>query len=59
MGAAREQLVSGEMTVSEAAYHVGYSNISSFSEAFKKYFGYLPRAIRNIHQYKAETAVAV
>jgi AraC family transcriptional regulator, transcriptional activator of the genes for pyochelin and ferripyochelin receptors len=59
MEAARQLLVSGQMTVSEVAYHIGYSNVSSFSEAFKKHFGYLPRIIRNIHQYESEMAVAV
>jgi AraC family transcriptional regulator, transcriptional activator of the genes for pyochelin and ferripyochelin receptors len=59
MEAARQLLVSGQMTVSEVTYHIGYSNVSSFSEAFKKHFGYLPRIIRNIHQYESELAVAV
>lgn len=57
--AARQLLVSGAMTVSEVAYHVGYSNVSSFSEAFKKHFGYLPRSIRNIHHYEGVIALAV
>jgi AraC family transcriptional regulator, transcriptional activator of the genes for pyochelin and ferripyochelin receptors len=52
MEAARQLLVSGEMTVSEVAYAIGYSNVSSFSEAFKKHYGYLPRSIRNIHHWK-------
>ncbi|MCW3107222.1 MAG: AraC family transcriptional regulator [Segetibacter sp.] len=57
MEAARELLVSGAMTVSEVAYHIGYSNVSSFSEAFKKHFGYLPRSVRNIHHYESEVAI--
>ena len=56
MEAARQLLLSGEMTVSEVAYHIGYSNVSSFSEAFKKHFGCLPRSIRNIHHYESEVA---
>ena len=59
MEAARQLLVSGEMTVTEVAYHVGYCNVSSLTEAFKKQFGYLPRSIRDIHHYKSVVAFAV
>jgi AraC family transcriptional regulator, transcriptional activator of the genes for pyochelin and ferripyochelin receptors len=33
------------MNVTEAAYHIGYNNLSSFSYAFKKMFGYSPGCI--------------
>lgn len=32
-----------DMNVSEAAVAVGYSNISHFSNAYKKHFGILPK----------------
>ncbi|GAB3165869.1 helix-turn-helix transcriptional regulator [Telluribacter humicola] len=46
MQSARHLLSSGQMNVSEVSFHIGYQTISSFSEAFKKYFGYLPGKIR-------------
>ncbi len=39
---AKKLLESHSMTVSEAAYQVGYSNISYFSKSFKKEFGVSP-----------------
>ena len=33
-------------TVQEAAWHVGYDSLSSFSNAFAKKFGYRPSQIR-------------
>ena len=35
-----------EMTVQEAAWHVGYDSLSSFSNAFDKKFGYRPSQIK-------------
>jgi AraC-like DNA-binding protein len=35
-----------EATVQEAAWHVGYDSLSSFSNAFKKKFGYRPSQIK-------------
>jgi AraC-like DNA-binding protein len=39
---ARELLASREMNVSEVAIHVGYSHQTSFTRAFKNYFGIYP-----------------
>ncbi|NAY92226.1 helix-turn-helix domain-containing protein [Muricauda sp. JGD-17] len=36
----------GEATVQEAAWHVGYDSLSSFSNAFSKKFGFRPSEIR-------------
>jgi AraC-like DNA-binding protein len=47
MQAAQRLLASGQMNVSEVSFYLGYSNISSFSAAFKKHFGYLPGTIRS------------
>ena len=46
MNKASELLTSEYMNVSEVSLHMGYQNISSFSEAFKKKFGYLPSALK-------------
>ena len=35
-----------ELTVQEAAWHVGYDSLSSFSNAFEKKFGYRPSQIK-------------
>jgi AraC-like DNA-binding protein len=43
---ALQLLMTGQMNVSEASLHVGYNNVSSFSGAFKKHFGYLPGKIK-------------
>jgi len=39
---ARQLLTERVMNVTEAAYYIGYSDLSSFSYAFKKRFGYNP-----------------
>lgn len=39
---ARRLLESRRMNVSEAAFFVGYSNLSHFARAYKKYYGTLP-----------------
>jgi AraC-like DNA-binding protein len=43
---ARELLQSGEVGVTEAAFTVGYSEISSFTRAFTRKFGVLPKAYK-------------
>jgi AraC-like DNA-binding protein len=40
---AKDLLVSGEYSVSEVGYMVGYSNLSHFSEAFRKMFHTTPK----------------
>lgn len=39
---AKKWIESGETNIKEAAYRIGFSNLSNFSKAFKKEFGYLP-----------------
>jgi AraC-like DNA-binding protein len=43
---AREILTQGKATVKEVAYTIGYSNVSNFSAAFKREFGFLPGKFR-------------
>lgn len=43
---ANELLRNQKMTVQEAAWHVGYDSLSSFSNAFSKKFGYRPSDIK-------------
>jgi AraC-like DNA-binding protein len=43
---ARQSIENSEATIKEAAYSIGYSNVSNFSKAFKKEFGMLPSQIK-------------
>jgi AraC-like DNA-binding protein len=43
---AKQWIESGETNVKEAAYRIGFSNLSNFSKAFKKEFGLLPSQVR-------------
>jgi AraC-like DNA-binding protein len=45
MNKARELLMSGEYTVKEVGYALGYANLSNFAYAFKKEFSVLPSEI--------------
>ncbi|SEK18535.1 helix-turn-helix transcriptional regulator [Parapedobacter koreensis] len=42
-------LKEGNYTISEVAYQVGYRDISHFSNAFLKYYGYRPKGIMHRH----------
>lgn len=42
MQEAKQLLTGRTMNVTDVAYHIGYNNLSSFSYAFKKMFGYSP-----------------
>jgi AraC-like DNA-binding protein len=43
---AKEMITGGGTTIKEAAYSIGFSNLSNFSRAFKKEFGCLPGKIK-------------
>ncbi len=43
---ARELIVSRERNVTEAAYEVGYSSLSHFTNNFRKEFGFTPKALQ-------------
>ena len=45
MKLAKELLEKGASNVTDTAFHVGYSNINTFSKAFKEEFGFTPSAI--------------
>lgn len=42
LAAARQALLHERLSVTEAAYAVGYANSANFSTAFRKHFGYAP-----------------
>lgn len=44
---AYEELLANKKTITEIAFLYGYSSSSSFSRAFKKYFGIIPSKIKN------------
>ena len=43
---AHKMISTQELTVQEAAWHVGYESLSSFSNAFAKKFGYRPSQVK-------------
>jgi AraC-like DNA-binding protein len=45
MARAKDMLMSGEYTVKEVGYKLGYQNLSNFANAFKKEYGVLPSAL--------------
>ena len=53
MEKARNLLSTKDLNVSEVGYEIGYSNLSHFSDAFKKQFGILPK------QYKMDSGNAL
>ncbi len=50
MEKAKEILEKGNQSVSEAAYHVGYENVSHFISGFKKHYGYTPKQTPSIEK---------
>ena len=44
---AKQWIEKGETNVKEAAYRIGFANLSNFSKAFKKEFGFLPSELKN------------
>lgn len=48
---ARQLFDQGDMNVSEVAWHIGYTNISHFSAAYKRRFGILPKQyLKSMHR---------
>ena len=47
---ARDLLESGEASVKEAALQIGFANLSNFSKAYKKEFGYLPKQSKMVDE---------
>jgi AraC-like DNA-binding protein len=43
---ARQWIQTGETNIKDAAYRIGFSNLSNFSKAFKKEFGVLPSQVK-------------
>lgn len=46
---ARRLIESGQYSIKEAGYRIGFTNLSNFSKAFRKEFGFLPSALRENH----------
>lgn len=46
LNTAHDQIRNQNMTIQEAAWHVGYDSLSSFSNAFAKKFGFRPSEIK-------------
>ena len=44
---AKQWIETGETNIKEAAYRIGFANLSNFSKAFKKEFGFLPSELKN------------
>jgi AraC-like DNA-binding protein len=42
----RKMLENEHKTISEVAFILGYNKTNSFSKAFRKYFGFLPRELK-------------
>jgi AraC-like DNA-binding protein len=40
---AKEMLKTGNYSVKQVGYNIGFSNLSNFAKAFKKEFGLLPK----------------
>jgi len=53
---AEELLVTARLTVSEVATRLGYLEVSSFSQAFRRWKGIGPRAYRSLHPMQRATA---
>ena len=45
LNAARDKLLTGKFSIKEVAMELGYSNLSNFTNAFRKEFGMLPSAL--------------
>jgi AraC-like DNA-binding protein len=48
---ARSLLEAGEASVKEAAIGIGFANLSNFSKAFKKEFGFLPKQLKKANDH--------
>lgn len=46
MRKASELLLSGDYTISEVAYAVGYDHAANFTAAFRKHYGFVPSALK-------------
>jgi AraC-like DNA-binding protein len=55
MERAKTLLLSGDFSIKEIGYHLGYQNLSNFARAFKKAYNYLPSEVLNFRR-KGEVA---
>lgn len=59
MSQAKHLLTKTALPVAQVAAQVGYSDVSSFRYAFKKYFGEVPRAFRDVSSHGRRQAPGV
>jgi AraC-like DNA-binding protein len=52
MEMAKKLLLSGEYSIKEIGYQLGYQNLSNFARAFKKAYQYLPSEVLNFRRNK-------
>jgi AraC-like DNA-binding protein len=52
MELAKKMLLSGENSIKEIGYKLGYQNLSNFARAFKKAYHYLPSEVLNFRRKK-------
>jgi len=55
MEMAKKLLLSGEYSIKEIGYQLGYQNLSNFARAFKKAYQYLPSEVLNFRRNKIAT----
>jgi AraC-like DNA-binding protein len=58
MEKAKKLLLSGEYSIKEIGYQLGYQNLSNFARAFKKAYRYLPSEVLNFRRQKEILEVA-
>lgn len=51
---ARDMIIFGGLTISGAAYRVGYESVHQFSREFKRYFGYTPKKAKLYYPIRKE-----
>jgi len=58
MDMAKKLLLSGDFSIKEIGYQLGYQNLSNFARAFKKAYRYLPSEVLNFRRNKESMMIA-
>ena len=56
MSNAVKMLTSSDISISDIAYEVGYEHPTNFTQAFKRHFGYGPKALRKQHSMSRDAS---